>query len=184
MSDLININEMIWRVPYNTKEIILADPKQYTNTWNNWSLSSNELCLNEIICTLDIETTYIDKWITSEVLKTELIAHLTYNKTSTSQTFTIYTDGSYNREDDNLHHDSALMGAGWIVKETNRTFKCGISKWPSSTRGELIAIFTALLTIPEQGQADIYTDSLAAIQSIKFFLNNTRSVRDVFKSTN
>jgi ribonuclease HI len=68
--------------------------------------------------------------------------------------------------------------------ENKSNFKCGISKWPSSTRGELIAIFTALLTIPEHGHVDIYTDSLAAIQNIEFFLNKKYSVRDVFKSNN
>jgi hypothetical protein len=112
LSELININEIVRRVPYNTQEIILANPKQHTNTWDNWTISSNELCLNKIIYTLDIESTYINQWITSAVLKKELFAHLAFNKSVTSQMFTIYMNRSYNQEDDILHTDNALIGAG------------------------------------------------------------------------
>src|SRR6266480_1098538 len=38
--------------------------------------------------------------------------------------------------------------------------------WPSSTRAELLAIYTALLTVPINKSVVIYTDSQAAIDRI------------------
>ena len=45
------------------------------------------------------------------------------------------------------------MGIGWIAKLENEivreiSFSCSLEKWPSSTRAELGAIWTALLAAP------------------------------------
>ena len=58
------------------------------------------------------------------------------------------------------------MGLGWFNVSSCTSFYCAINKWPSSTRAELAAIWTALLTIPSYSTVQIYTDSAAAIQGI------------------
>src|SRR5271154_5464741 len=99
---------MIRRIPFNTREIIIADPIRFTNTWDNWTLTSNELCLNKIIQSFDIKTTYIDKWITFKVLKRELIDYLEFNRKVEKQEFLIYTNSSYNCKHDQLYTESTL----------------------------------------------------------------------------
>ena len=50
--------------------------------------------------------------------------------------------------------------------DNNCSFNCSTKTWPSSTRAELLAIYTALLTIPNNRSISIYTDSQAAIDGI------------------
>src|SRR5260364_297054 len=47
------------------------------------------------------------------------------------------------------------------------TISIRVSQWPSSTKAELVAIWTMLLTIPISSEAIVYTDSEAAICAIK-----------------
>ncbi|PKY35031.1 hypothetical protein RhiirB3_455340, partial [Rhizophagus irregularis] len=54
--------------------------------------------------------------------------------------------------------------------------------WPSSTRAEIVAIFLALLTAPENSNVTIYTDSLGAINSINSTFDST--TRKWLKKTN
>ncbi|RGB26699.1 hypothetical protein C1646_770089 [Rhizophagus diaphanus] len=48
-----------------------------------------------------------------------------------------------------------------------------LSLWPSLTRAEIVAIFLALLTAPENSNVTIYIDSLGAINSINSAFNST-----------
>jgi ribonuclease HI len=80
------------------------------------------------------------------------------------------------------------MGIGWIVKEidnigSNINFSSSLENWPSSTRAELGAIWTALLVTPYGAQAHIYTDSKAAIEAIEKH-QKVNKLRSWFKTKN
>jgi ribonuclease HI len=84
-----------------------------------------------------------------------------------------YTDGSLYEE--KATPQKVKIGAGWtaIIKhgeteeEEKTRFSCAFKDWPSSTRAELGAIWTASLVAPEGAEIIVHTDSLAAIQSLK-----------------
>ncbi|GBB90990.1 hypothetical protein RclHR1_18070005 [Rhizophagus clarus] len=77
------------------------------------------------------------------------------------------------------------MGARWIVKNTEIDFTCGIIYFSSSTRPELLAILTALLTVPINNNMHIYTDSQSAIDSINNMLQLRGIIeRKLFKQNN
>jgi ribonuclease HI len=93
-----------------------------------------------------------------------------YQKSNNTDATTIYTDGSLTIKE----HNNATMGFGW----TTATFptaevKGRIENWPSSTRPELAAIWTAILAVPTQTKLRIKTDSQAAIDSIEEGLSIT-----------
>ena len=62
--------------------------------------------------------------------------------------------------------NEVIMGCGWINVNTEKIFKCGTTLYLSSTKAELVAIFTVLLTVPENTVIKIYTDSQASIDGI------------------
>ena len=68
------------------------------------------------------------------------------------------------------------MGAGVIVAQDEEisddeakqlSVSACLSRWPSSTRAELAAIFLALLASPENSEVVIHCDSQAAIDRIQ-----------------
>ncbi|CAB4402569.1 unnamed protein product [Rhizophagus irregularis] len=64
------------------------------------------------------------------------------------------------------------MGVGWIIKDHDLSFSCGINYYPSSTRPELLAIMTAfILAVPSNAEVVIYMDSQAAIDRINHMLD-------------
>ena len=80
------------------------------------------------------------------------------------------------------------MGLGWVIVDKNLrsssiSFKCRIDNWPSSTRAELGAIWTALLVVPNKANIKIYSDSKAAIEGIQNF-QKLMSIRNNFKIKN
>ena len=94
----------------------------------------------------------------------------------------IYTDGSL---DSNIRdsNDSPIMGSGWIIPTLNILYGCSSTMWPSSTKAELIAIWTALLAIPLSIRTiTIYTDSQAALDGINGF--NPHNIRQYTKTPN
>jgi ribonuclease HI len=89
------------------------------------------------------------------------IANLTY--------ITIHTDGSLQNN---------KMGIGWVLKTEDQdlTFQARTSQtFPSSTRAELLAILSSLITIPSNTTVELYTDSQAAINSIHTYLLKNRN---------
>ena len=98
-----------------------------------------------------------------------------------------YTDGSlaskHVRRDRSRLDNISMMGSGWFIVQNNRRFDCGSQLWPSSTKAELIAIWSLLLTVPSNSQIIIFTDSQAAIDGIRNSLS-TPTVRSYLKSTN
>jgi ribonuclease HI len=97
-----------------------------------------------------------------------------------------YTDGAM--KGGNESENSNKMGLGWVVKieenaEDSISFSSSIENWPSSTRAELGAIWTALLTAPCEAQTHIFTDSKAAIEAIESHQENSK-LRNWFKTKN
>jgi ribonuclease HI len=99
----------------------------------------------------------------------------------------IYTDGSMVVENEG-GSEIKKMGIGWTIVDENNSvsnisFKSRIVDWPSSTRAELGAIWTALLVVPYEAKVRIYTDSKAAIEGIQKF-KSINNIRNNFKIRN
>ena len=75
-----------------------------------------------------------------------------------------YADGLYTKATNTI---DCKMGCGWLIPEEDISFSFSTSKWPSSTRAELMAIWSILLTVPIKSKLNIMTDSAAAIQGIE-----------------
>ncbi|CAB5101102.1 unnamed protein product [Rhizophagus irregularis] len=116
---------------------------------------------------------WINRWIEQDTFKQELtnIRH----QLKSLKNIEYYTDRSLaNQTIDNndlLHRaDNTtvdLRAAFYTSNELEEfsVYSC-LSLWPSSTRAEVVAIFLALLTAPENSNVTIYTDSLGSINSI------------------
>ncbi|CAB4429033.1 unnamed protein product [Rhizophagus irregularis] len=76
------------------------------------------------------------------------------------------------------------LGAAFYTNNEEEEYSVysSLSLWPSSTRAEIVAIFLALLTAPENSNVTIYTDSLGAINSINSAFDST--TRKWLKKTN
>src|SRR6185295_8668547 len=100
----------------------------------------------------------------------EILSALRRNMTRCKNKYIIYTDGAVNtRTKKKVLLNN--MGIGWV--QTNETQEwpeeevaLSFEGWPSSTIAELVAVWAALLTIPEEKQVEIYTDSNATIRNI------------------
>ena len=81
------------------------------------------------------------------------------------------------------------MGSSWIQTQgpnPNTSFKTGSAYWPSSSKAETIAIFTALLTIPENKNVKIHTDSQTCIDTFNKLLkpHPKFTIKKLLKTTN
>ncbi|PKY19556.1 hypothetical protein RhiirB3_434547 [Rhizophagus irregularis] len=123
---------------------------------------------------------WINRWIEQDTLKQELtnIRH----QLKSLKNIEYYTDESLaNRTIDNndlLHRaDNTTVNLEAAFYTNNElgefsVYLC-LSLWPSSIRAEIVVIFLALLTAPENSNITIYTDSLGAINSINSAFNST-----------
>ncbi|GES76495.1 ribonuclease H-like domain-containing protein [Rhizophagus clarus] len=131
-----------------------------------------------------LEIEIIQNRISSTILQDKLIQHHDNMTKLHINELHIYTDGSLNLNSIN-GYNQIIMGAGWIVKNTEIDFTCEITYFPSSTRPELLAILTALLTVPINNNTHIYTDSQSAIDSINNMLQLKGIIeRKLFKQNN
>lgn len=114
----------------------------------------------------------INRNVSSPLLITELSDILNVFEHHDEQKFHFYTNGSMDLNClDNEH--VVVMGAGWIIKNSNISFSCRVRFHPSSTKPELLAILTALLAAPSKSHVHIHTDSQAAIDGINKISNMT-----------
>ncbi|GBC06450.1 hypothetical protein RclHR1_06840004 [Rhizophagus clarus] len=191
----------IKRSTYNTTAVILVKMVKLSSTENGFRiitptdliqykkgqshnyLSEQEHLVLEIkIDKLEIEI--IRNRISSTILQDELIQHHDNMTKLHTNELHIYTDRSLNPNLVN-GYNQIIMGAGWIVKNTKIDFICGITYFSSSTRPELLAILTALLTVPIYNNTHIYTDSQSAIDSINNMLQLRGIIeRKLFKQNN
>jgi len=70
------------------------------------------------------------------------------------------------------------MGAGWVQVNNKEEYVIDEDAirargWPSSTKAELLAIWCVIIIVPSKSKIKIYTDSAAAIASIR---NNTQHI--------
>src|SRR3954451_8762799 len=128
----------------------------------------------------------INEWIKNPVMREQLLT--ISDKLTKEHHIEFYTDGSFiiSNITNTLSHYKAdtvscSMGAGFYAISLTGpvTFKAQVVDYPSSTRAELAAIEFALLTVPYNCIASIFTDSQAAIDGIHKF----RKVSDRRKAT-
>ena len=116
----------------------------------------------------NISCQLIERWITTREHKERLTGQYNNNVILDAQTnknlYEFYTDGSLK----DRGNKKSLMGSAWIQTlgpNPGTTFQCSTINWPSSSKAEAIAIFTALLTIPEFREVEIFTDSQVCIDT-------------------
>ncbi|SRR6266540_2093790 len=82
-----------------------------------------------------------------KVLCTDLSAHFTIQ---------YFTDGSLSYHSENY----VIMGLGWVcANDEDKYFNTFALLWPSSTKAEMLACFTIILTAPVKVQVTIHIDS-------------------------
>ncbi|PKY58148.1 hypothetical protein RhiirA4_429498, partial [Rhizophagus irregularis] len=133
---------------------------------------------------------WINRWIEQDTLRQEL-TNIRYRLRSLKN-IEYYTDGSLanqiidtNNQSNNIADNTIVnLGAAFYTnnEEGEYSVYSSLSLWPSSTRAEIVAIFLALLTAPENSNVTIYTDSLGAINSINSAFDST--TRKWLKKTN
>ncbi|CAB4423095.1 unnamed protein product [Rhizophagus irregularis] len=133
---------------------------------------------------------WINCWIEQDTLRQEL-TNIRYRLRSLKN-IEYYTDGSLanqiidtNNQSNNIADNTIVnLGAAFYTnnEEGEYSVYSSLSLWPSSTRAEIVAIFLALLTAPENSNVTIYTDSLGAINSINSAFDST--TRKWLKKTN
>ena len=99
-------------------------------------------------------------------------------------TIEIYTDGSFKKLT-NSDASTSEMGAGWLVSTTDSafeplTFNCSTKNWASSTRAELMAVFTALSTAPHSSNIILYLDSQTVINGLRLIIKNDARARKLY----
>jgi ribonuclease HI len=118
-----------------------------------------------------IEISLINKQRISKKLKEFLIKKLEDNQQEEEKRMIFYTDGSLKKSSISVENQDR-MGASWIQVDLNEEKiqdegYVSTENWPSSTKAELLAIWCVLLITPIKKEVKIYTDSEAAICSIK-----------------
>ena len=165
VSFLINRKDKSKTVPYNLNyfkkniEKELAVEKRNTLDFTFPTCTIHTESLSEVL---------IQRWIQTEIHKKQLIALYKDNKKEEDQEspekYEFYTDGSLK---DRGSEDSK-MGSAWLQTagpKLGSTFQNSITDWPSSSKAEATAILTALLTVPENREVEIFTDSQASIDT-------------------
>jgi len=103
--------------------------------------------------------------IESEEYKEALIREYRLNLQSVDAlSFQFYTDGSLGNSSDG----EKRMGAAWVQTEgpnQGNFFAAGVTDWPSSYRAEIVAIILAMLTVPQNSEIEIVTDSASCINT-------------------
>jgi hypothetical protein len=134
-----------------------------------WSYNMKQLLISIEI--ENIDESLITKWIVNDMLKKDLKYCLHIMQHILFKDFHIYTDSSLDTSEFNVT-DYVVIGAGWILKGSELSFEYGILNFPSSTRPEILAIFTAIFVILNNNKLTIYSDNQAAIDSISLTLSH------------
>jgi ribonuclease HI len=119
----------------------------------------------------ELEVEIIKRQNLKENIVQEMIKVLRRNMIRNKNKFTIYTDGTANIKTKENSRSKSNMGIGWVQTDETHEWPeeelaVRLEGWQTSTIAELVAIWTAILTIPRGKQIEIYTDSNAAIRNI------------------
>ena len=93
-------------------------------------------------------------------------------KENNNTSYEFYTDGSLSCRST----QETRMGAAWIQTSGPRPgshFKTGVKDWPLSSRAEATAIATALLTVPQNRDVKIFTDSQSCIDTFNRLITSS-----------
>ena len=143
------------------------------------NLKSDEIPTNIVninITEEDNRKSLIENIIGNNISLQELMNIYIENKRNNRNTNIFYTDGSLKR-----YENYVDMGVGWVQIENEleiSRFNAKTKVWPSSTRVEVIAILTAILTVNYNSEVSIFTDSkntLSIFNSYKEKYSNYRS---------
>jgi ribonuclease HI len=99
---------------------------------------------------------------------------------SAAQHFTFYTDGSVVE----IGTNQCSMGIGWAQihnDQITHQFAAQAYSWPSSYKAELLAILSAISTVPRNSIVDIFTDSQSVISKYNKLLTTSRHSSKYFK---
>jgi ribonuclease HI len=112
----------------------------------------------------------IIRYVTNKLVRTKLIA--LKQKFKFAPTLTYYTDGSLK----DPGTDTMKMGIGWVQTEsfpcTSRgSFSAQVERFPSSTRAEIYAILSALVTAPRHCNIKLYLDNETAVKDFLSLLS-------------
>ncbi len=151
INDLINTNHQI---PLPPSSITVDHTDHIIRTSNQFS----NVDLDRLVSYSIVNFRLIDHLINSPDIASQL-KKLTQILAGHS-ILTFYTDGSLVRT--SLTVD--IMGLGWVNEfDESIRFLASATMWPSSTKAEILACLTALLTAPCHTKVKIYTDSQATI---------------------
>ena len=105
---------------------------------------------------------YIENLFKANEITEILINTYRRNCNGNSIEYSFYTDGSLKK----IGMTNTISGIAWLqtigaAKDTK--FKAQIQNWHSSLKAEMLAIFSAILTVPKDSSINIYTDSLSFI---------------------
>ena len=131
------------------------------------------------------------QFITESISQRTIADDLLYIATSlyhcSQRHFRLYTDGSL-QPSITTSENIPILGAAWVIPGTDYhpefSTKVATTNWPSSTRAELLAIWTGLLVMPPDAKIDLFTDSQAAIDGIKKSLTTSITPRFWLKANN
>lgn len=164
----------------------LISPIDNIATWYMRSPTASERRISRLsyveISPLEVEL--IKKWIDNEALSQDLINIYEELKSGEdTNPIKIYTDGSLMQKSTQQGQLAKFMGFGWHIEGYNLSACGNLEGFPSSTKPEIMAIMTALLTIPMGHEVEILTDSQAALDGILTALKPSTN-RKLFKLTN
>ena len=161
-------NRCTINVPINLSAKFFGRVNTYTKALN---LNANYLDLIyaiairhpvQIISPLNITIpTYSIPTIFESCSLTDELQQIANQNTSLSE-FNFYTDGSVVE----LGTPQCSMGIGWVQVTENailHKFHAQTKLWPCSFKAELVAILSALITVPRNSIINIYTDSQSVI---------------------
>ena len=99
------------------------------------------------------------------------------------KSYKFYTDGSLKKSNDEI-----IMALGWVLVDQNddslvlEEFSAKNFGWPSSTKAEIVAVLSAILTVIPDSKVLIYTDSNNVVSQYNQFkseLSNRRKLKIV-----
>jgi len=136
--------------------------------------------IDRIVISSSVNIQLIDRLINSPDIASQL--KQAAQALESTNILSFYTDGSLVRSTP----INDVMGLGWVNENNEELrFQASATLWPSSTKAEMLACLTALITSPRHAKVTIHTDSKATIDGFQRLPEVSRlSIRKREKITN